>query len=145
MFLKFDGPQISRLYFRALKFQAYTSRTSNFRVLFFCQTKITLGGQCLGGQWTRWFNTDHPLSPTGELRKGDLETLDRAQLESRRVCDYPIGFKIAIDDGNNGQGLDVNQFDDEIHLTYDGPTMGVRCYNGEQSAKLTGSQNCHIL
>ena len=65
------------------------------------------GTECLGGQWTRWFNTDHPLEPTGELRKGDLETLDRAQLESRRVCQRPLGFKIAIDDLTNGPGLPV--------------------------------------
>jgi len=93
------------------------------------------GEQCLGGQWTRWFNTDHPLSPTGELRKGDLETLDRAQLESRRVCDFPLGFKVAIDDGTNGIGLPVDSANDELHYTQDGPTMGIRCYNGEQESK----------
>lgn len=94
-----------------------------------------IGSECLGGQWTRWFNTDHPLSPTGELRKGDLETLDRAQLESRRVCETPLGFKVAIDDGSMGQGLPVQSNNDELHLTYDGPTMGLRCYNGEQASK----------
>lgn len=86
--------------------------------------------ECLGGQWTRWFNTDNPLSPTSELRKGDLETLDRARLESRRVCAHPLSFKVSLEDGTN-----VSDSPDTINYILTGPTMGITCFNGEQENK----------
>ena len=92
------------------------------------QNTLFLAEECLGGQWTRWFNTDNPLSPTGELRKGDLETLDRARLESRRVCAHPLSFKVSLEDGTN-----VSDSPDTINYILTGPTMGITCFNGEQA------------
>ena len=71
-------------------------------------------------------------SPIGTLRKGDYETLDRARLESRRVCERPVGFRVAIDNGESGPGLTTDQSDSTFELDQSGPTMGLKCVNNDQ-------------
>ena len=94
--------------------------------------ELDCGGECLGGTWTRWFNTDTPQA-ANSMRRGDFETLDRARLESRRVCARPVGFKVAIDNGDSAQGLSVSSTNETVEYVHSGATMGIKCANNDQA------------